>query len=75
MNKENVIEIYEFPNYAPELYADSKGNFWRKDNDRFVDTKYYNGRICVQVGNKRYGIKKLRSTAVKTQREIINLPF
>ena len=67
--------VYEFPNYAPEIYADESGRFWRKDNDRLVDTKYYNGRICIQLGAKRYGIKKLRLSAIKTMKEIIEIPF
>lgn len=75
MNKETVIHIFEFPNYAPEIYADSNGKFWRKDNDRFVDTKYYNGRICVQIGDNRYGIKKLRANSVKTTKAISDIPF
>lgn len=67
--------VYEFPNYAPEIYSDEKGKFWRKDNDRFIDTKYYNGRICVQVDNKRYGIKKLRANAIKSTKVINECPF
>ena len=75
MNKQNVITIFEFPTYAQELYADANGKFWRKDNDIFVDTKYYNGRICVQIGKKRYGIKKLRLNAIKTTKTINECPF
>jgi len=67
--------VYEFPNYAPDIYADSSGKFWRKDNHRFLDTKYYNGRICVQLGNKRYGLKRLRATAIKTTKEVIDTTF
>jgi len=67
--------VYEFPAYAPGIYADMFGKFWAKQTDRFIDTKYYNGRICIQFEGKRYGIKKLRKNAVKATREIIDTPF
>lgn len=67
--------IFTFGNYAPEIYADEKGKFWRKDNDRFVDTKYYNGRMCVPINGKVYGVKKLRTFANKEMKEISECPF
>ncbi len=67
--------VFEFPKYAPEIYADSFGKFWDKKTDRLIDTKYYNGRICVQYGAKRYGIKKLRANAVKATKQIDDIPF
>lgn len=71
----NKITVYEFPNYAPEIYADLKGKFFCNMTDKFIDTKYYNGRICVQYGTKRYGIKKLRANVIKSTKEIPDLPF
>ena len=67
--------IYTFPNYAPEIYVDEKGRFWTMSDNRLIKTRYYNGRICVQVGVKRYGIKKLRKNSKKSEREITNCPF
>jgi hypothetical protein len=73
MNLKTVI--YIFPDYAPEIYADEKGVFWTIADDMMVKTKYYNGRICVQFGVKRYGIKKLRENAKKSQKEATICPF
>lgn len=67
--------VYEFGSYAPEIYADEQGKFWDKKTDRLIDTKYYNGRVCVQFGVKRYGIKKLRMNAIKLTKKIIEIPF
>jgi len=67
--------VYEFPEYAPNIYADEQGKFWDKLTDRLIDTKYYNGRICLQLGSKRYGLKKLRATAIKTTRVVSDCPF
>ena len=69
-----TISIYTFKNTS-DIYADMNGVFYRADNDRPIPTCYHNGRIAVRNGSKRYGIKKLRSNAVKTTKEIIDTPF
>ena len=66
--------IYTFP-HAPEIYSDSKGQFYRTSDERPIPTTYQNGRIAVRNKNKYYGIKRLRSVAIKTEREIIETPF
>lgn len=66
--------IYTFA-HAPEIYSDSNGQFYRTSDDRPIPTTYQGGRIAVRDRNKFYGIKRLRSTALRKQREIIKLPF
>lgn len=39
---------------------------WFDENDKVIKEKYYNGRVCIDVERKRYGIKKLRKFAQKT---------
>lgn len=66
--------IYTFKN-APEIYADAKGQFFRMSDERPIPTIYHAGRIAVRNKNKIYGIKKLRSNAIKTTKTIIECPF
>lgn len=68
------IEIYTFP-HAPEIYADSAGDFFRASDDRPIPTVYHCGRVAVRDKNKIYGIKRLRSTAVKNTRIVSDCPF
>ena len=69
-----IIDIYTFP-HAPEIYADTNGQFFRSIDDRPIPTTYQNGRIVVRDKNKFYGIKRLRKVAVKTTKEISEYPF
>lgn len=71
MNKITVIK-YIFEPYFDGYFQD--GNFYCK-NGKLLKQKYYNGRICINVNNKRYGIKKLRTFSKKTEVELIKFPF
>ena len=66
--------IYTFK-HAPGIYADSYGQFFRVLDERPIPTIYHAGRIAVRDKNKIYGIKRLRSTAIKTTRVISDCPF
>lgn len=68
------IQIYTFKT-TKEIYADMSGQFFRSSDDRPIPTIYHAGRVAVRDKNKIYGIKKLRSNAIKTTKEVINLPF
>ena len=69
-----TIDIYAFRNTA-DIYADASGNFFRSKDDKPLPTCYHNGRIAVRDGVKRYGIKRLRSNAIKTTKKIDLCPF
>ena len=71
MNNLNVIR-YSFNPYFDGYFQD--GNFYNK-NGLLLKQKYYNGRVCINDKNKRYGIKKLRTFAIKTEAKLIKLPF
>jgi len=71
----NYQPIYTFAPYAPDIYADTKGNFFSIATNRPVNKSLNNGAICVSFGGNRYGLKKLRRYAVKSKLEINNCPF
>jgi hypothetical protein len=64
--------IYTFPS-VPGLVALLDGSF--EYNNRPVRKIYNNGSLSVLCGQKKKGIIKLRKEAVKSTREIINIPF
>lgn len=68
------IEIYTFA-HAPKIYANTQGQFFRVSDDRPIKTIYHAGRIAVRDNNKIYGIKRLRTAAVKTIKIINDCPF
>lgn len=68
------IEIYTF-DYAPNIYADASGRFFRMKDDAPLKKIYHNGRIAIRDKNKIYGIKRLRNKAVKGIKEINDFPF
>lgn len=66
--------IYNFA-HAPEIYADRNGNFFRHSDERPIPKIYHAGRIAVRDKNKIYGIKRLRSNAIKSTKVITDNPF
>jgi hypothetical protein len=69
------IDIYLFPDYAPEIYSDLKGKFYQMENDKPLKKIISNGSLCVTVGQKKYYLKKLRRFAKKSKKVIEKLPF
>ena len=63
---------YVFKPYFSGYFQD--GNFYNSDG-RLLKQKYYNGRVCIDSDGKRYGIKKMRTFAKKTEAELVKLPF
>ena len=55
-NQQTVIIIRQHKGIG----IDSKLNGWNLETETMLDKKYYNGRICFQVGNKRVGLTTLR---------------
>lgn len=66
--------IYTFK-HAPQIYADSNGDFFRASDDRPIPTIYHAGRVAVRDKNKIYGIKRLRKNAIKTTKQISQCPI
>jgi len=66
------VNRYTFLPYFDGYFQE--GNFY-DNNGKLLKQKYYNGRVCIDCNNKRFGIKKLRTLAQKTEVEIENLPF
>ena len=66
--------IFTF-SHAPEIYADLSGQFFRMADDKPIKTTYHAGRIAVRDKAKIYGIKRLRSNAIKTTKKIDVCPF
>lgn len=62
MNSLDYEKIYRFTN-VPGLYVDMAGNF--QHDDKPVKKVCNNGSLAVQVGSRKFGIKKLRKTAFK----------
>lgn len=70
MNKLTVL--YTFLPYFDGYFQEGE---WFDKDDKMVKEKYYNGRVCINVDGKRYGINKLRSFAQRKEVELIELPF
>jgi len=69
----NITVIrYTFLPYFDGYFQD--GN-WHDKHDRIIKEKYYNGRICIDVCRKRYGILKLKKLAKRNEVEQSDLPF
>jgi len=71
MSKLTVIR-YTFLPYFTGYFQEGK---WYDEQDKMIEEKYYNGRICLNVMGKRYGMKKLRTFAKRSEVELIELPF
>lgn len=71
MNKLTVIR-YTFLPYFNGYFQEGR---WYDNLDRIIAEKYYNGRICIDVDGKRYGIKKLKFLAKRNEIELSELPF
>lgn len=69
------IEVFIFPNYAPEIYSDMKGRFFSIKGQ--TPLSFYNNNGCKSVlfNGKKYGMKKLRNDAVKSIIKIQRIPF
>ena len=68
----NLDMIYRFTN-APGLYVDMDGNFHH--DDKPVKKICNNGSLAIQVGSRKFGIKKLRKTAYKDFKPRYTCPF
>lgn len=71
MNTLTVIR-YTFLPYFNGHFQEGK---WYSDEGKEIKEKYYNGRICINVSGKRYGINKLKLFARRNEVEIEELPF
>jgi len=69
-----TIEIYTFKT-TNEIYSDMNGNFYRMSDDLPLPKVYQNGRIAIRDKNKFYGIKRLRLSAIKSNKELKDCPF
>ena len=72
MYKNYIVTRYTFEPYFDGYFQE--GNFFNKDG-KMLKEKYYNKRNCLNCGEKRYGIRKLRKFAKRKEVEIENLPF
>lgn len=70
--KDIIIIRYIFEPYFSGYYED--GNWYNKDGKK-INKRSYNGCICVQDGQRRYGMKKLKTFAKKIEITKIKLPF
>lgn len=71
MNELTVIR-YTFEPYFNGYFQE--GNFYCSEG-KMLTQKYYNGRVCLDVKGKRYGIKKLRTLAKRIEVKEFILPF
>lgn len=71
MRKLTVIR-YTFKPYFNGYFQE--GN-WYDENDNQIKEKHYNGRICIDLNSKRYGIYKLKKFAKRIEVEQFELPF
>lgn len=71
MNNLTVIR-YTFLPYFDGYFQEGK---WFDENNKMIKEKYYNGRICIEVNSKRYGVNKLKKFAKRNEVEIEELPF
>lgn len=58
----NTITVFTFKPYFDGYYCNHQ---WFDASGRAIRVRHYNGRNCLQVGRKRYGIRKLRAFAKK----------
>lgn len=71
MNQLTVIR-YTFEPYFNGYFQE--GNFY-SDSNKLLKQKYYNGRVCIDVNGKRYGIVKLRKFAKRIEVKQFIYPF
>ena len=71
MSKLTVIR-YTFLPYFKGYFQEG---CWFSEDDKKIEEKYYNGRICIDVKGKRYGIAKLKKFAKRNEVELFDLPF
>lgn len=64
--------VFTFLPYFNGYFTEGK---WHDAHGRELKVKHYNGRNCLHVEGKRYGVKKLRQYACKELKIIHNLPF
>lgn len=69
---ELVIIRYIFEPYFSGYFEN--GNWYNKDG-RKINKKSYNGCICIQDGQRRYGMKKLKTFAKQIEVKEIKIPF
>ena len=69
-----TVLIYRFKSTS-DIYADISGNFFRMKDDKPLKICYHAGRLAVRDGVKRYGLKRLRQNAIKSEKEMIDCPF
>jgi len=69
----NIIDIYRFKG-IDLFYSDMQGNFYLL-NGIPIKKQYHNGRNCIRIKQKRYGLKTLRKLAYKSYIVEENLPF
>lgn len=67
-----TVTMYLFMPYFDGYFQE--GNFYSKDG-KLLRQRYYNGRVCINCNGKRYGVKKLRSFAVRKEVERFEMPF
>jgi hypothetical protein len=70
--KDLIIIRYTFEPYFSGYYED--GNWYNEDGKK-INKRSYNGCICVQDGQRRYGMKKLKTFAKKIEITKNKLPF
>lgn len=66
------ITRYTFKPYWNGYFQE--GNFYSSEN-KLLEQRYYNGRLCINDKRKIYGIVKLRKFAKQMQIKQINLPL
>ena len=67
-----IIIRYIFTPYFNGYFEN--GN-WYNEHGKQIKKRSYNGCICVQDGQKRYGMKKLKSFAKRIEVKETKLPF
>lgn len=70
----NILTVirYTFVPYFDGYFQEGK---WHDRTGKEITEKHYNGRLCIDVNKRRYGIKTLRKFAKRQEVYIEQLPF
>lgn len=61
--------------FLPYFDGYFENGLFHNSSGKPIKEKCYNGRSCINVNNKRYGVKTLRQYAKKQEVELIEMPF